>query len=59
MSFGLNKVGSISFDNFNAGDAYKWEGKLLLDVYHPNNRTVCRKVYVNSIIEAINSFEKI
>jgi hypothetical protein len=59
MSFGLNKVGSISFDNFNAVDAYKWEGKLLLDVYHPNNRTVSKEVYVNSIIEAINSFEKI
>ena len=59
MSFGLNKVGSISFNNFNAVDAYKWEGKLLLDVYHPNNRTVSKEVYVNSIIEAINSFYKI
>ncbi len=55
----LNKIGSISFENVYAGDAYKWEGRLLLDVYHPNNRTVSKKVYVNSIIEAINSFNKI
>lgn len=50
--------GDISFENTKAGESYKWKGKILLDVYHPNNRTICREVYVNSIIEAINSFYK-
>lgn len=52
---GLTSAGDVSFGNVKAGDAYKWNGKLLLDVYHPNNRIVSREVYVNSIIETITN----
>ena len=50
----LQKVGEVSFNKVWAGTAYRWNGKLLLDVYHPNNRTITREVYVNSIIEVIS-----
>lgn len=49
------RVGDVSFGKVKAGDAYRWGDKLLLDVYHPNNRTVTREVYVNSIIETITN----
>ena len=51
----LIRVGDVSFENIKAGDAYRWGRKLLLDIYHPNNRTVTREVYVNSIIETITN----
>lgn len=34
-------------------DPYKKDGKLWLDVYHPNQRRITREKYVNSIINAI------
>jgi hypothetical protein len=34
-------------------DPYKKDGKLWLDVYHPNQRMIKREEYVNSIINAI------
>lgn len=52
----LTRVGDVSFINVKSGDAYRWRGKLLLDVYHPNQRTVTREVYVNSIIQAADKY---
>ena len=51
----LNKIGAVSSNGVRVGNAYQWNGRLLLDVYHPNNRKLSREVYVDSIIEAINN----
>jgi len=51
---GLRSLGELSFNGTIAGEAYEWKGKLLLSIMHPNNRSITREVYVNSIIEAIN-----
>lgn len=53
---GLTRVGDISYGNVKDRGAYKWNGKLLLDVYHPDNRTVTRENYINSIIETITKY---
>jgi len=50
----LRYLDEVSFDGTKAGEAYEWKGKLLLSVMHPNNRSITREIYVNSIIEAID-----
>lgn len=54
----LRKLGGISYNGVLAGDAYEWKGRLLLSVMHPNNRSITREIYVNSIIETICKFFK-
>lgn len=49
---------SISLGNDKYMLAYKKDGRLFLDTYHPNQRVVKRENYVDAIINAVNDFLK-
>lgn len=37
---------------------YKFKNKLLIDIYHPNNRTMKQEIYCDSIINAVKNWKQ-
>lgn len=55
--FKADMVGSDRQPDITIGDhsfhVYRHNGRLLIDAYHPNQRTITREEYVNSLIDQI------
>lgn len=55
MKGDLAKLSDMVIDGSRAGEAYRWKGRLLLSVMHPNNKSIKREQYVDSIIQTLRA----